>query len=102
MAFAENAEPGRDPNMVISPTPGYPAWRPVAVQGKTPTFKIDLNDNVAIGTMTITAKEPGARLTKFALRTGMNARDMTAVAVFPKDQLSLEKPWHPSVTRAAG
>ena len=98
MAFARNTEPGRNPNMVISPTPGYPAWRPVAVKGETPEFKIDLNDNVALGEMIINAKEPGAKLKKIVLQTGMNAREMTTIAVFPKDQLTLDRPWHPSVT----
>jgi len=98
MAFARNTEPGRNPNMVISPTPGYPAWRPVAERGVTPEFKIDLNDNVPLGEMMITAKEAGAKLRKFVLQTGMNARDLTTIAVYPKDQVTLEKPWHPSVT----
>jgi tetratricopeptide (TPR) repeat protein len=98
MAFARNTEPGRNPNMVISPTPGYPAWRPTATSGETPEFKIDLNDNVKLGEMTITAQEPGAKLQKFALQTGMNARDMTTIAAFPKDQITIGKPWHPSVT----
>ncbi|MBT3295366.1 MAG: tetratricopeptide repeat protein [Verrucomicrobia bacterium] len=98
MAFARNTEPGRNPNMVISPTPGYPAWRPVAQSGVTPEFKIDLNDNVALGEMTITAKESGATLQKFVLQTGMNAGEMTTIGVFPKDLVTLEKPWHPSVT----
>lgn len=98
MAFAADTEPGRNPNMVISPTPGYPAWRPTAVKGKTPEFKIDLNDNVTLGEMTIKAAEPGARLKKFVLQTGMSAQDMTTVAVYPKDQLTLDQPWHPSVT----
>ncbi|MFT5129386.1 MAG: tetratricopeptide (TPR) repeat protein, partial [Rhodothermales bacterium] len=98
MAFAENSQPGRNPNMVISPNADYPAWRPVAVTGTKPAFKIDLNDNVALGEMAITAKEVGAKLKKFILQTGMNARDMTTVAVYPQDQITLEQPWHPSVT----
>jgi len=98
MAFARNTEPGRNPNMVISPTPGYPAWRPVAEKGVTPEFKIDLNDNVPLGELTITANEPGAKLQKFVLQTGMNAREMTTVGVLPKDLVTLDKPWHPSVT----
>jgi tetratricopeptide (TPR) repeat protein len=98
MAFAQNSEPGRNPNMVISPKTGYPAWRPVAQSGNTPAFKIDLNDNVPLGNMTVTANEPGAKLKKFMLQTGMNPDDMTTVGMFPKDDLILDKPWHPSVT----
>lgn len=98
MAFAENSEPGRNPNMVISPVADYPAWRPQPGPGKTPEFRVDLNDNVPLGEMTIAAREPGAKLQKFVLMTGMNDREMTPVAVFPNDQVTVEKPWHPSVT----
>ena len=50
----------------------------------TPEFTVDLNDNVALGEMTITAAEPGAKLKKFVLQTGMNDREMTTVAVYPE------------------
>jgi outer membrane protein assembly factor BamD (BamD/ComL family) len=98
MAFAQNSEPGRNPNMVISPTTGYRAWKPVVVKGRRPKFRIDLNDNVAIGEMTITAKEPGAKLKRFYLQTGMGAGGMTTVAVYPRDQNTVKQPWSPSVT----
>ena len=97
MAFAQNSEPGRNPNMVLSPESSYPAWRPVAAKGETPEFNVDLNDNVELGEMTITAKEQGAKLKKFMLLTGMNAGEMRAVASYPKNQLSLKNPWQPSV-----
>ncbi len=98
MAFAQNTEPGRNPNMVISPKTDYPAWRPVSAGGAKPEFKIDLNDNVPVGDMSIIAQETGAKLKKFVLQTGMNAREMTTIAAFPTDIVSLERPWHPSVT----
>ena len=98
MAMASTSEAGRNPNMVISPKDDYPAWRPETEKGKHPVFTVDLNDNVDLGKLTITAKETGAKLTKFAVQTGMNHREMHPVAVYPKDQLTLEKPWHPSVT----
>ena len=97
-AFAQNSEPGRSPNMVISPNAEYPAWRPVATKGITPDFTIDLNDNLPLGELTITAKEPGAKLKQFVIQTGMSARDMTTVAVYPRNLIHIEKPWHPSVT----
>lgn len=97
MAFAENSEPGRNPNMVISPNEGYPAWRPTAIKGEAPVFTIDLNDNVELGEMTITAAEEGSKMKTFALLTGMNNQEMTTVAVYPDDQAAIEKPWHPSV-----
>jgi outer membrane protein assembly factor BamD (BamD/ComL family) len=97
-AFAQNSEPGRSPNMVISPNMEYPAWRPVATKGVTPDFTVDLNDNLPLGELTITAKEPGAKLKQFAIQTGMSASDMTTVAVYPRNLIHIEKPWHPSVT----
>ncbi|MFT5106679.1 MAG: tetratricopeptide (TPR) repeat protein, partial [Pseudoalteromonas tetraodonis] len=99
LAFAQNSEPGRNPNMVISPSvDSYPAWRPVAAKGVTPEFTVDLNDNAALGDMTITAQEVGAKLKTFVLQTGMNARNMTTVAAYPKSQGTIEQPWRPSVT----
>ena len=98
MAIASTSEAGRNPNMVISPKQDYPAWRPESVKGQHPVFTVDLNDNVDLGKLTISAKETGAKMTKFALQTGMNYGDMQPVAIYPKDQLTLENPWHPSVT----
>ena len=92
MAMASTSEAGRNPNMVISPKDDYPAWRPETEKGKHPVFTVDLNDNVDLGKLTITAKETGAKLTKFVLQTGMNQREMHPVAVYP-DQPTLEKPW---------
>lgn len=97
MASAQNSEPGRNPNMVLSPETTYPAWQPVSVKGMTPEFNIDLNDNVELGEMTITAKEPGAKLKKFILLTGMNPGDMQQVAVYPTHRTALKDPWQPSV-----
>ncbi|QTN33086.1 outer membrane protein assembly factor BamD [Akkermansiaceae bacterium] len=98
LAFAKDSEPGRNPNMVISPAADtYPAWRPVAGQ-EAPDFRIDLNDNSALGEMTITAREKGAALKSFMLQTGMNDGDMTTVAVFPREMIAPKSPWAPSVT----
>jgi outer membrane protein assembly factor BamD (BamD/ComL family) len=96
-AFAANSEPGRNPNMVISPVASYPAWKPVATKGVVPEFTIDLNDNVPLGELTITAAEPGARLTKFAVQTALNTGEWTTVAVQPKNMLAVADPWGPSV-----
>ena len=98
LAFANNSEPGRNPNMVISATDTYPAWQPVTKAGVSPEFTVDLNDNVALGELTITAREPGAKLKKFFIQTGMSAADMTTVAAYPKNLISIRNPWGPSVT----
>ena len=65
MALASTSEAGRNPNMVISPKDDYPAWRPETEKGKHPVFTVDLNDNIDLGKFTISAKESGAKLTKF-------------------------------------
>lgn len=96
-AFAPNSAPGRDPNAVISPG-SYPVWKPVPVKGVTPSFTIDLNDNLPLGEMTIRASESGARLTKFIVRTAITSGDWTTVAVQPKDFLAVADPSRPSVT----
>jgi len=97
MVFASSTSAGLNPNMVISPTQ-HPAWRSAPGEKKgAAALTVDLNDNVELGELTISAKEPGAKLRKFVLRAGMNARDMTTVAAYPRNQIALAKPWHPSV-----
>lgn len=98
VALALHSEPGLDPNMVISPTKGYPAWRPKPQANVDPEFKVDLNESVQLGEMVITAREPGAKLERFFLQTGTSSADLTTVAVFPTDQMTVAKPWQPSVT----
>jgi len=97
-AFAQNSEPGRAPNMVISPLTDYPAWRPVAVKDAMPDFTVDLNDNLPLGELTITAKEPAAGLTKFIVQTAMNPSDWTTVGTHPTSKIAISDPWKPSVT----
>jgi outer membrane protein assembly factor BamD (BamD/ComL family) len=98
LAFSRNSEPGRNPNMVISPqAASYPAWRPLAAEGTTPDFTVDLNDNVAIDELTIVAKEAGATLKNFYLQTGMNESEMTTIATYPSEVVAAKEPWKPSV-----
>ena len=61
-AFAQNSEPGRAPNMVISPLKDYPAWRPVALKDVVPTSPSISTTTSPLGELTITAREPGAKL----------------------------------------
>lgn len=97
MAFAENSEPGRNPNMVISPLTTYPAWRPVATKNSIPRFTVDLNDNVDLGELKIKAAEAGAKLGKFIVQTAMDPLDWTSVASYPDSKLMIENPWRPSI-----
>ena len=96
-AFAQNSEPGRTPNMVISPSSEYPAWRPVPTKNVIPDFTVDLNDNLALKELTITAREPGAKLEKFVVQTAMNPSDWTNIGTFPATAVVIEDAWKPSV-----
>ncbi len=97
-AFAESSEPGRAPNMVISPNMDYPAWRPMPIRGTIPDFTVDLNDNLPLGEFTISAKEPGAKLQKFLIQTAMNPTDWITVGTYPESKVTnITNPWHPAV-----
>lgn len=99
MAYARNTEPGRNPNMVISPRNDYPPWQPVVGTKEKPELMINLNDNVPLGSLTVSARESGAKLQKFVVQTGMNDRDLQVVGVYPdKIRMIIDKPWHPQVT----
>ena len=97
LAFSRKSEPGRNPNTVISPSADYPAWRALVDDDPTTEFVIDLNDNLPLGELTLTAAETGAALKSFALQTGMHDGDMTTVAAFPRHLTGVENPWQPSV-----
>ena len=97
-AFAQNSEPGRAPNMVISPLADYPAWRPIAMKDIVPEFTVDLNDNLPLGELTIAAREPGAKLQRFLIQTAMNPMEWTTIATFPTSKISVAQPWQPSIT----
>lgn len=96
-AFAPSTAPGRNPNMVISPLSTYPAWTPVATKNVTPELIVDLNDNLPLGELTIVAQEQGSKLKSFAVQTGMNAKELTTVAVYPLNQVSIADPNLPSI-----
>jgi tetratricopeptide (TPR) repeat protein len=96
-AIASSSALGLDPNMVISPRTALPAWRPSEGSRKQ-ELRIDLNDNVELGSMKLTAAAPGAKLKAFILQTGMDVRDLKAVAAYPADSsTSVENSLNPSV-----
>jgi TolA-binding protein len=109
MAFASSSETGRNPNMVISPKDGYPAWRPLPNNEEEHTFTVDLNDNAPLGSLQIGASEPGFALKSFLVRTAMNDRTWTTVArgklgLHPTpaaeglpEAVAIPKVWHPSI-----
>ncbi len=85
LAFASDSAPGRDPNMAIS-MKDYPGWQSgVGDKEKVRTFGIDLNDNVALGRMTLDTGGVGQALTHFVLQTSMNGKDWITRARHPAE-----------------
>ena len=85
MAFASESAPGRNPNMAISAR-DYPGWQgKPGDKEKKRTFGIDLNDNVAVDTMSIAWNGGESKLTHFVLQTSMNGKDWTTRGRYPKD-----------------
>lgn len=97
-AMARDSEPGRNPNMVISSNPEYPAWRPVASKGRIPEFTIDLNDRVELGELTLNAAEEGFKLRNFVVQTAPRHGAWTTVGIHPRQAVLSDNPWRPSVT----
>ncbi len=88
VAFASDSDDGKEPNFVISKK-DYPAWVALPDNQRPKTFGIDLNDNVPLGRMTVTADVPGRKLKRFLVQTSLNARDFATVASWPETL----KPW---------
>jgi tetratricopeptide (TPR) repeat protein len=85
LAFASESAPDRDPNMAIS-SQDYPGWQgKVGDKEAARIFGIDLNDNVALGKMTVDMGGIGQALTHFVLQTSMNGRDWTTRSRYPED-----------------
>jgi len=98
-AFAQDTEPGLNPNMVISANASYPAWRAMVREDRKPDFIVDLNDRVGIDQLKLTATEPGSALRQFIVQTAPNHQDWTTVAAYPGTAKVIPaSPVHPSVT----
>ena len=87
-AFASDSDDGKDPNFAISKG-DYPAWVGLPDLTMPKLYSVDLNDNVALGKMTIQANVPGRKLKKFLLQTSLNGRDFTTLGQWPGEH----KPW---------
>lgn len=98
IAMATSTETGRDPNMVISPKADYPAWRPVADKNARHAITIDLNDNAALGSLTIDARDQGHKLKQFLVQTALDGSQWTTVATYPAARTLVADPTRPSVT----
>ncbi|MFZ9935507.1 MAG: tetratricopeptide repeat protein [Luteolibacter sp.] len=86
IAYASESSPGRDPNMAIS-SQDYPGWQgELDNKERARTFGVDLNDNIALGGMTLDVGGPGEALTHFILQTSLNGKDWITRARYPVDE----------------
>ena len=85
IAYASDSQDGREPNFAISKNADYPAWSGIANGVSPKTYTVDLNDNVNLGTLTLTAAEPGQRLEKFRVQRSFNGTEFETLGVWPGD-----------------
>jgi TolA-binding protein len=91
-AFASDSTDGNDPNNAISPETTTP-WIGLADNKRPKSFAVDLNDNVKLGTMTVTANVPGRKLKDVSVQTSLNGRDFRTVGQWRADGKATFKPW---------
>jgi TolA-binding protein len=91
-AFATDSTDGNDPNNTISPGSTTP-WIALADNKRPKAFSVDLNDNVALGPMTVTANVPGRKLKDVYVQTSLNGRDFRTVGQWRADGKAAFKPW---------
>ncbi|NDC63215.1 MAG: hypothetical protein EBZ59_04340, partial [Planctomycetia bacterium] len=95
-AYASDSTDGNDPNWAISPQGGTP-WIGQADNVRPKTYSIDLNDNVALGTMGVTAAVPGRKLKDVYVQTSMNGRQFRTVGQWRADGKATFAPWDGSL-----
>ena len=91
-AYASDSTEGNDPNNVIGPPSGTP-WVALADDKRPKFFAVDLNDNVAIGKMTVNANVPGRKLKDVYVQTSLNGRDFRTVGQWRADGKATFVPW---------
>lgn len=82
-ATASDSNEGSEPNFVISPG-DHPAWVGQPNSRKPKAFSVDLNDNVALGDMSVIADVPGRKLKEFVVQVSPNGRQFTTVGGWPQ------------------
>jgi len=94
-AYASDSLEGSEANFTIS-RKDYPAWvgLPKTTKNRPKTLSVDLNDNVALGKMKITAKEQGRKLKSFEIQTSFNGKDFESVGAWPEAHV----PWDGNAT----
>jgi TolA-binding protein len=91
-AYASDSTDGNDPNNAIGPAGDVP-WVGLADSVRPKSFSVDLNDNVALGTMTVTAAVPGRKLRDVYVQTSLNGRDFVTRGQWRADGQASFKPW---------
>lgn len=81
-AYATDSNEERFPFYAIS-TETYPAWVALQNNVRPKIFGVDLNDNVLLGTMNITADTPGRKLKNFNVQISINGKEFTTVGSWP-------------------
>ncbi|MEI8063008.1 MAG: hypothetical protein WCH84_02985, partial [Verrucomicrobiota bacterium] len=82
-AYASDSEEGREPGFAIAQG-DYPAWVALADNRRPKIYNVDMNDNVALGKLTILADVPGRRLKSFVIQTSLNGKEFTNAGMWPK------------------
>lgn len=83
MAYATDSEEGRLPIYAIIAAGQYPPWEAMHNNTRPKLFTVDLNDNVPLGKLVLTADTPGRRLKSFAIQTSINNKEYTTVGAWP-------------------
>jgi TolA-binding protein len=91
-AYASDSTDGNDPNWPISPQGGTP-WIAQADNIRPKLYSIDLNDNVALGRMTVTAAVPGRKLKDVYVQKSLNGRDFNTLGQWRSDGKATFVPW---------
>ena len=88
-ANASDSNEQAQPNFAIS-AGNYPAWEGQPDNQRPKSFSVDLNDNVAMGKMSILANVPGRKIKEFVLQTSLNGKQFTTVGSYP----TASEPWN--------
>ena len=81
-AYTSDSEEGREPSFAIAQG-DYPAWVALADNRRPKVFNVDMNDNIALGKLTILADVAGRRLKSFVVQTSLNGKEFANAGTWP-------------------
>jgi len=82
-AYASDSDEGRNPNYAIAEG-DFPPWVALTDGRRPKIFSVDLNDNVALGRLSVLANVPGRKITSFEVQTSLNGTHFTTVGSWPE------------------